>query len=182
MIRSSLVTLFALVGTMAFSSQSHAFACFLPTPVCAVITAATGVGLINAATSHQELKTMTFVDSPEMLQQIDARVVAEANGDYVLQMGRDWAPGYARIIERFNSGKVSGNLSLASLYNFDRKLFASLDRLQEMLAETVDAQTVNEVYGARLLADGTINWARYAALAVDANTIWSNRFYFRSAR
>lgn len=170
--------LVAAVASLFISSPSQALVCLAPHPACAVVAVG---GLVVAILGSMHDADNGKID-PLMIetdeQKITEIVKGIRNSDYSLRMADyyRYSGGYQDIISRYKSGKISGNLSLESLYDFNPRLFADLDQLEQKLLSQYPAELVASIYGPKLMADGSMNWKRYSLLAQDAIALYSNLF------
>ena len=90
--------------------------------------------------------------------------------DYNDRVGRQ----FSDVIKRVERGKINGNLSFMSLYNFDRKLFKTLDQLEDRFSSFYTTEDVSAVYGPRKLENGAPNPEHYKLIAKDAQVLYQN--------
>ncbi|MNL00858.1 hypothetical protein D3C87_1213050 [compost metagenome] len=56
------------------------------------------------------------------------------------------------------------------------KLFADLDKLEQLMADAYSVEVTAQAYGPKLNDDGSVNWLRYKVLAQDALAINAGQF------
>lgn len=170
----------ALVAmTMTLGAGSaQAIVCLAPVPVCGVVIVggivATVIANKKKAAKGEVNKTLAASDHAKLVS-----VVQKIDGtSYSLRMVKyaNYSGGYHDVISRYNSGRISGRLSLESLAENSPKLFADLDKLEQLMTEAYSAEVTAQAYGSKLNEDGSVNWLRYKVLAQDALAINAGQF------
>lgn len=165
----------ALAGFLAVGS-SQAVVCLAPTPVCGLVIVGGLIASIYASRDHKDsMDAIAIEQNQEKLQ----KIVSHLNGsNYVLRMQKyaNYSNGYKDVITRYNRGKISGNMSLESLMDFNPRLFADLDTLERLLTSEYGKDLVEQIYGSQKLENGYTNWNRYRLLAQDSLILYANSF------
>jgi hypothetical protein len=169
----------AVALTMTVGAGSaQAIVCMAPTPVCGVVIiggiVAAVLGNNKKAAKGEVNKTLAASDHAKLVS-----VVRRIDGtSYSLRMVKyaNYSGGYHDVISRYNNGRISGRLSLESLAENSPKLFADLDKLEQLMTAAYTAEVTAHVYGPKLKADGSVNWLRYKTLALDALAINKGQF------
>ncbi|WII72837.1 hypothetical protein QJS83_03005 [Bdellovibrio sp. 22V] len=176
---SKKLAMLSLAGVMAAATPSQAVVCFMPHPVCGVVIV--GGLVVSIIAARDAAKKGHHLDpiSLEQNQAKLARISRRLDGtNYLLRMQQyeRYSQGYRSVISRYDSGRISGRLSLESLMDFSPQLFRDLDTMERMLAEEYGQELVLQVYGPKYKENGQINWKRYKLLSQDSLAIYSNSF------
>lgn len=161
--------------------QSQAVVCLAAAPVCGIVFAGVAIGGLLGLTEKGEIKPLQVgaIDETALRQLFKDLKAKDRYFDLTMAKYASYGNGYADVVGYYQTGRIDGRLSLTSLKNFDPELFAHLDLLNSVVTAYVPAEKVKAVYGEKLNADGSINWARYAVLASDALTLYEATFAIR---
>lgn len=165
----------ALAGVLAAGS-SQAVVCLAPTPVCGLVIVGGLIASIYASRDHKDSMDVIAIEQNQAkLQKIVNRL---KGSDYVFRMQKyaKYSGGYNDVITRYNRGKISGNMSLETLMDFNPRLFADLDALARILAKEYGQDLVEQIYGPQKLDNGYTNWKRYQLLAQDSLILYAKSF------
>lgn len=165
----------ALASFLAAGS-SQAVVCLAPTPVCGLVIVGGLIASIYASNEHKDSMDVIAIEQNQAKLQ---KIVRHLNGsNYVLRMQKyaRYSNGYNDVITRYNRGKISGNMSLESLKDFNPRLFVDLDTLARILSQEYGRELVEKVYGPQKLENGYTNWKRYQLLAQDSLILYAKSF------
>ncbi|MCB0390496.1 MAG: hypothetical protein KDD58_04360 [Bdellovibrionales bacterium] len=171
----------SLVFTLVSSFGFKTYACMAPDPFCIFVALSIFGGAVKGLNADYEPQKISVASKEEIVSQITKEVYNAENGHYMLRMQRyhNTSPAYSEVIKRYEKGKISGRLSLESLYDFSPRFFNDLDKLEAMIEKYTDTLTVKETYGPATFEGGVINWERYAKLASDAKLIYNHYWWMK---
>ncbi|WP_413290999.1 hypothetical protein [Bdellovibrio sp. HCB337] len=153
----------------AGSAQAFIFAA----PILGVVIAGGIVAGVHAGKKAANEGKVDQTLATRNQEKLNAVVQKIDNTDYALRMTKysRYSNGYYDVISRYDHGRIEGSLSLESLAEAAPKLFADLDILEQLMTEAYGQEVTTAVYGAKLNADGSVNWLRYKLLSQDALAI-----------
>lgn len=166
----TVVLAIALVSMLSMTPK-EAKACMAPDPFCIGVAIGIGTGLFKGLTDEPERgETEHIIVTAEQMDAITATVDDYEGGVYMIRLSKykKFNPGLNSIIRRYQKGKFTGRLSLASMDKFYRgKIFNDLDKFYGIMTDHLGEEAVQAAYGSTSNEDGSRNWEAYALLSAD---------------